>query len=284
MRPVTVRRTEFTEDEFIWMRRAVDTGKRSVAEDGRSKPPPKVGVVIVQDGELVGESFRGDKGSGLHAEYGLLESLNDRDLVGATVYTTLEPCSHRNPPKRPCAEYLIERGVAAVFIGMYDPNPVIYRAGWKKLRDAGVTLRDFDTTLREEIWADNKPFIDVYRLGMGAEGDASFDYAQNDGRFEISTPEVTFRTRWTQGGKQSIYAYDSDTGVAHARYAATFDEVDDPGSLDFASHSRLIREGEIVVFRNGAGFALLRVDRVLSGNDYGDDHTELSIHWQLRLK
>ena len=50
---MTVRRTEFTEQEFIWMRRAVDVGKRSVAEEGRSKPPPKVGVVIVLDGELV---------------------------------------------------------------------------------------------------------------------------------------------------------------------------------------------------------------------------------------
>ena len=92
--------------------------------------------------------------------------------------------------------------------------------------------------------ADNKPFSEVYRLGMGAEGDASFDYAQNDGRFEIITREAAFQTRWTQAGKKSIYAYDSASGVAHARYAATFDEVDDPGSLDFASHSRLIREGE----------------------------------------
>jgi diaminohydroxyphosphoribosylaminopyrimidine deaminase/5-amino-6-(5-phosphoribosylamino)uracil reductase len=101
---------------------------------------------------------------------------------------------------------------------MYDPNPVIYRVGWKKLRDAGVLLRDFDANLREEILADNKPFIDVYRLGMRAEGDASFDYAQNSGRFEITTGEVAFQTRWTQGGKKSIYAYDSASRVAHARY------------------------------------------------------------------
>lgn len=280
---MTVRRAECTAEELGWMRRAVDLGKKSIPEPGRSNPPPKVGVVIVKDGDLVGESFRGEHGPGIHAEYGLIRALGDQDLAGATIYTTLEPCSRRNDPKRPCVEHVIDRSVATVLIGMYDPNPVIYREGWKRLRDAGIELRDFEAALRDEILADNQAFTDTYRRGMGAEGEASFDYMQNDGRFEIRIGDAIFRTRWTRGGRQSIYSYDSDRRVAHARYASSFDEIDDPASLDFESHSRLISQGDITIFRNEFGFALVRVDKVFSGPDYGDDHTELKIHWQLRL-
>ena len=181
---VGVRRTGCTDEDLKWMRRAVELGRQSIPELGRSDAP-KVGVVIVREGKLVGESWRGAAGSGLHAEYGLLESLEDIDLSGTTVYTTLEPCSRRNRPKRPCAERLIERKVATVVIGMYDPNPRIYREGWRTLRDAGVELRDFASDLRNEILADNEHFIDQYRKGIGPEGTAAFDYMQNDGRFEI---------------------------------------------------------------------------------------------------
>src|SRR5207245_2794308 len=83
------------------------------------------------------------------------------------------------------------RGVSTVFIGMYDPNPLIYREGWRMLRDAGVLLRDFSPELRAEIVADNTKFIDSYRVGIGAAGTASFDYRQNGGQFEIRSAAGT---------------------------------------------------------------------------------------------
>ncbi|MBA3809686.1 MAG: hypothetical protein H0X28_15045 [Solirubrobacterales bacterium] len=87
----------------IWMERAVDVARRSRCEHSRATPAPNVGVVIVKDGELLGESFRGETGNGDHAEYGLLARLADADLTGAEVYATLEPCTRRNEPKQPCA-------------------------------------------------------------------------------------------------------------------------------------------------------------------------------------
>jgi diaminohydroxyphosphoribosylaminopyrimidine deaminase/5-amino-6-(5-phosphoribosylamino)uracil reductase len=259
-------------------------GKKSVPEPDRTDTP-RVGVVIVKDGQLLGESFRGEKNKGVHAEFGLLERLKAVDLAGALVYTTLEPCSRRGPDKTPCADHLIDRKVSTVFIGMFDPNPKIYREGWKRLRDAGINLRDFDADLRTEIQSDNQVFVDQFRLGVGPEGEATFDYMQRDGQFEIRTdPSLAgFRTRWSLAGKRAIYALDYVGNVAHARYATSFDEVDDPGALEFASYSRRIGEGEIAVFRNDAGYALVRVERVLSGHEYDDDRTEVHIRYQLRL-
>lgn len=265
------------------MRSAVDLGKKSVPESNRPNTP-KVGVVIVRDDEILGQSWRGETGAGRHAEYGLLKRLEGVDLAGSHAFTTLEPCSKRNHPKQPCAARLAERGVQVVWIGMYDPNPRIYRAGWRMLRDAGVQLRDFPPDLRSEIQVDNAPFVDTFRLAIGDAGTATFDYKQNGGRFAIDCSAGKLLTHWTQGGRGSIHALDYEHHVAHARYAQRFCEIDDPGALDFSNYSVLVREGEIVVFSNGSGYALVKVANVLAGSHYGDDRTELQIDYEIRIR
>lgn len=266
------------------MRRAVDAAKRSISEEGKTPPSPRVGVVIVQDGELVGESFRGATGPTRHAEYGLLEELADVDLTGAEVYTTLEPCSRRNPPKRPCAERVVQAGLGTVYIGSYDPNPTIYREGWRMLRDAGVVLKDFYPEFRNEIAADNQSFLEGFRSGVGETGRARFDYELNGGRFDVTTGGVVYGTRWTMAGKNTVYAYSAGKQVAHARYAKEFAEIDDPGALHYESHPESIELGGIAVFRGPNGFLLAKVIEVHSGPRYGDDRTELIFDWQIRTE
>lgn len=264
------------------MRRAVDLGKKSQSEPGRYSP--KVGVAIIRDGNVLCESFRGETGEGQHAEYCALTRLGETDLIGATVYTTLEPCTSRNPPKIPCAERLVERQIATVFIGMYDPDPRIYREGWRVLHSAGVEVRDFDAALREEIKVDNSDFIDQFRHSVGVEGEARFDYTLNDGRFALYSDDklAKFETRWTVAGKGCIYPIDYEFNVAHARYATRFDQIDDPSALDFDSYTLLLKEGEIVVFRNQVGYALILIRTVLH-SDRGDNRFELLFSYELRL-
>ena len=85
---------------------ALEEAKHSVAEDDRVHP--KVGVVIVKDGEILSTAHRGEFLEG-HAEYIALEKkLAEAAVAGATVYTTLEPCTTRSHPI-PCVERLIER-------------------------------------------------------------------------------------------------------------------------------------------------------------------------------
>ena len=268
--------------EWLWMRRAVDLGKLSRPEAARSSRAPRVGVVVVRGSIVLGESFRGETGEGRHAEFGLLDALAGVDLSGATLLTTLEPCSRRNHPKRPCAEHVIERGISTVFIGLYDPNPLIYREGWRLLRDAGVNLKDFAPELRSEIAADNADFLNIFKLAVADRGHAAFDYRQNDGRFEIKSDVGQFTTRWTPCGADSVYAYDSTHHVAHARYARSFEEIDDPGALDFSTYTVPVSEGEIAIFRNAAGYVLVRIHKVYAGPSRGADHTELQFEFEVR--
>ena len=99
--------------DLKFMRDAIAEAAKSHGEDNRIHP--KVGVVVVKDGIIVSKGFRGEPlagnlGSGKHAEYVAMEAkLSSTSIVGATVYTTLEPCTNRKHPKVPCADRLIER-------------------------------------------------------------------------------------------------------------------------------------------------------------------------------
>lgn len=98
-------------------------------------PNPRVGCVIVNDGTVVGRGFHLKAGEP-HAEVHALQDARER-ARGATVYVTLEPCSHtgRTPP---CADALIEAGVSRVIAAMRDPNPKVAGNGFEKLAAAGV--------------------------------------------------------------------------------------------------------------------------------------------------
>lgn len=116
----------------IYMRRALDLAALAL---GRTSPNPVVGAVIVKDGQIVGEGYHQKAGTP-HAEVHALRQAGDR-AAGATVYVSLEPCSHfgRTPP---CADALIAAGVKKVVIACLDPNPQVAGQGMQKLMDAGV--------------------------------------------------------------------------------------------------------------------------------------------------
>src|SRR5687767_13081241 len=114
------------------MLKALDLAKSSRSEDER--PHPRVGVVLLMDGKIVAEAFRGEVVPGEHAEFTLFERhLRGREINGSVLITTLEPCTVRKS-HRPCADWIIEKGIARVVVGRLDPNPAIYGQGITKLR------------------------------------------------------------------------------------------------------------------------------------------------------
>jgi len=120
---------------------AVDHGMMAralqLAERGlwTTSPNPRVGCVVVRDGEIVGEGWH-EKAGEPHAEVHALRAAGER-AKGATAYVTLEPCSHhgRTPP---CGEALIAAGVARVVSAMTDPNPLVSGKGLALLQAGGI--------------------------------------------------------------------------------------------------------------------------------------------------
>ena len=114
------------------MARALQLAERAL---WTTSPNPRVGCVLVRDGEIVGEGWHVCAGEP-HAEVHALRAAGER-ARGATAYVTLEPCSHygRTPP---CAEGLIAAGVTRVVAAMEDPNPLVAGRGLAMLRAAGI--------------------------------------------------------------------------------------------------------------------------------------------------
>ena len=101
------------------MKRALELSKKAV---GFVNPNPLVGAVIVKDNRIIGEGYHEYFG-GPHAEVNAFENAKE-DVEGATMYVTLEPCSHygKTPP---CADAIVRNKISKVVIGMIDPNPIV---------------------------------------------------------------------------------------------------------------------------------------------------------------
>jgi pyrimidine deaminase RibD-like protein len=118
-----------------------------------------VGAVVVKNGKVRSTAHRGEA-AGNHAEFIALEKkLPDEAVAGATVYTTLEPCASRNPPKIACADRLVGRKVIRVVVGMLDPHKSVRGLGLQKLRSAGIHLGWFDPDMMAECEEMNRDFI-----------------------------------------------------------------------------------------------------------------------------
>jgi pyrimidine deaminase RibD-like protein len=143
----------------IFSKEAIIVARKSVAEDNRLHP--KVGVVIVKDGNILATGYRGESGKGDHGEYSALKKLTPADVQSATVYTTLEPCSVHKPPKKSCTDRLIEGKVARVVYGMGDKHESVY--GHASLQEAGIAVAGFSDDLMQELLDLNKEWIDSLR-------------------------------------------------------------------------------------------------------------------------
>jgi ATP-dependent DNA helicase RecG len=151
---------KYTDRDYMLM--AIDEMKLSKAEH-EDKPDPKVGAVLVytKDNEIkIAKTHRGSLRDGEHCEYTLIERmLASENLDGAILYVTLEPCSERNEPKRPCAKRVIRARIAKVFIGMLDKNPDIYEEGKKMLEEKHIDVKMFDPDLQREIEIENEEYL-----------------------------------------------------------------------------------------------------------------------------
>ena len=125
-------------DDERFMQRCIQLAANGIQG---ARPNPMVGAVIVANGRIIGEGYHVRCGEG-HAEVNAFASVSPEDealLKDATIYVSLEPCSHygKTPP---CADLIIEKGVKRVVVGTIDPFAEVQGRGIKKLKDAGIEV------------------------------------------------------------------------------------------------------------------------------------------------
>jgi diaminohydroxyphosphoribosylaminopyrimidine deaminase / 5-amino-6-(5-phosphoribosylamino)uracil reductase len=122
------------DEDLRWMEAALNLGSRSL---GLATPNPAVGAILVKDGAVVGRGATAPGGRP-HAERIAIAEAGE-SARGATLYVTLEPCSHFGASP-PCADAIIAAGVARVVWAMEDPNPLVGGQGHARLREAGIAV------------------------------------------------------------------------------------------------------------------------------------------------
>lgn len=164
-------------------------------------PNPMVGAVIVHKGRIIGEGWHRRYG-GPHAEVNAVASVRPEDerlLTEATIYVSLEPCSHwgKTPP---CAELLVKKGFSRVVVGCLDPNEKVAGRGIKRLQEAGIEV--VVGVLEDECRWLNRRFMTFHRLHRPY---ITLKWAESadgfiDRRREsfADGPAVHFSTPWTQ--------------------------------------------------------------------------------------
>jgi len=147
-----------TDTDQSYMQRALELAAQAL---GRTSPNPVVGSVIVKEGKIIGEGYHRQAGTP-HAEIHALRQAGD-EAADATVYVTLEPCSHygRTPP---CADALVEAGVKKVVVAVLDPNPQVAGRGIQKLIDAGIDIQT--GILENEARQLNEAFFKHIQTGL----------------------------------------------------------------------------------------------------------------------
>lgn len=143
------------------MQLAIDVMNKSINEprpDG--KVPPKVGAVLLFPNGRVETAYRGELREGDHAEYTLIErKLANENLEGCVLFTTLEPCVVRNPPKVPCCRRTTNARIKKVFVGIEDKDPTVDGKGIKHLEKHGVEVKMFHREFQRLIEDENKVFF-----------------------------------------------------------------------------------------------------------------------------
>jgi diaminohydroxyphosphoribosylaminopyrimidine deaminase/5-amino-6-(5-phosphoribosylamino)uracil reductase len=134
---------------------------------------PLVGAVLIRDGEVVGEGWYSGRGTP-HAEVAALAAAGER-ARGATLYVSLEPCSHHGATP-PCADAVIGAGVARVVAAVGDPNPRVNGRGFARLREGGVDVELanlWEARVQNEAWrvwiAHGRPFV-MFKVAATLDG------------------------------------------------------------------------------------------------------------------
>ena len=224
--PVSSKNSEIqpTPDEK-YMQRCIDIAKNGL---GTTAPNPMVGAVIVHDEVIIGEGYTSPYG-GNHAEVNAINSVMDKTLLSkATLYVTLEPCSHHGKTP-PCADLIIKHKISRVVIGIKDPHDKVAGKGIEKLKNSGCTVEV--GVLENECAEHHKRFLTFHTKKRPY---ITLKWAETADRFIAPTKEMRQENPepyWITGSiaRQLVHKWRSDE---QAILVGTQTVIDDNPKLD----------------------------------------------------
>jgi diaminohydroxyphosphoribosylaminopyrimidine deaminase / 5-amino-6-(5-phosphoribosylamino)uracil reductase len=242
----------FTAADYRFMAQALELARRGLYT---TTPNPRVGCVIVRDGQVIGEGYHARAGEA-HAEVHALRQAGEQ-ARGSTVYVTLEPCAHygRTPP---CAEALLQAGVARVVAAMADPNPLVAGRGLALLERNGIMTGS--GLLAAEAAELNRGFVarmtrgrPWLRLKIAASLDGRTALANGVSQWITDTPARSDVHRWRAQscavltGIGTVLADDPELSVRHVETSRQPARIVVDSQLRLPPTARLLAAGKVLV-------------------------------------
>ncbi len=227
--------TSYTAFDYQMMSRAIELAKKGFFT---TTPNPNVGCVIVRNGKIVGEGYHRCAGEP-HAEIHALNAAKEQ-AEGATVYVTLEPCSHfgRTPP---CAEALVKARVAKVICAMQDPNPLVAGKGVQILRQAGIEVQS--GLLESDSAALNPAFIKQMKTGepyvqlkLAASLDGQTALSNGDSQW-ITSPQARKDVQYFRARAGAILSSSKTVISDNASLNVRWDELPESVQQNYSQNS-----------------------------------------------
>lgn len=255
----------------------------AIEEQNKCTTFPKVGVVIAKDGAILSKAFRGEM-EGKHAERVAIEKLESKDIIGATLVTTLEPCVEiaNDQAIKPCADLIIESGIKNIIIGILDPNGKIYCQGQNRLLDKGINVKFFPAELREEVESKTFKYGDC-NIGYGPCAKRWVAVLGSGKNFEIrfsKSDDRAIKFRWCtlQFRFGCVDLVGDNDSIRNAIGINTFEQITDPLVFREPSHFSRMTKGDISIISppNSSFIILIKLLELTE--------TDIYFQWQVRNK
>lgn len=243
----------FSSTDYSFMSQALKLAEKGLCT---TSPNPRVGCVIVKNNRVIASGWH-ERAGQPHAEINALCSADDT-VKNTTVYVTLEPCSHygRTPP---CAQALINAGVARVVMAMLDPNPLVAGNGAAMLRDAGIKVQS--GLLEEQARALNIGFVSRMtrhrpwvRLKIAASLDGKTALENGESQW-ITSEAARFDAHRLRAvscailtGIGTLKKDDPQLTVRHIETSRQPLRVVIDGRLEIPASAKLLQGGKILIF------------------------------------
>lgn len=236
--------------------------KIAIEEHLKCSEYPRVGAVVTKNGTILSTGFRGEK-TGVHAERAAIEKLDNEQLKGAVLYTTLEPCVkvQQNQTIESCADLIINSGITETIIGVLDPNGTVYSEGYRKLLENGISVSFFNRKLRVAVEEETFKFGDIHKIYGPGKRRVPVVHSGTSLNVQFSKKdERTIQFRWStlQPSYGCVDLISNNGAVRIALGAAKFEDITDPLVFRFPSHYARLKKGMIAIVKpSGATFCVL---------------------------
>ncbi|WP_350326867.1 cytidine deaminase [Pectobacterium aroidearum] len=242
-----------------------DLMKLAIEEHLKCTEFPRVGVVIAKSGELLATGFRGEERN-VHAERIAIRKLTADQVIGATVFTTLEPCIELDDEQKikSCAQLLIDSGVNEVVIGVLDPNGTIYSQGFRKLLENNINVSFFNRKLRDAVEEETFEFGDIHKIYGNGKRRIPVVHSGNEIEVIFSKSDMRLiKIKWAtlQFSHGCVDLLSSNGAVRIASGARSFGDISDPMVFRFPSYYARLEKGAIAIVKpeNSTFFVLIQL-------------------------